>query len=353
VKLIITASFAFVLISACKPTDGKPAGAATPPPASSSSGQGIGHLPPSAVVAEWSGQKLTYGELMQKKESTFKKLHDKYLTDLHQAELREVESYVIEDIVTKASKAAGKTEEEFLRGMAGEPVEPTEAEIQAFYEAQVKNTGQPLEAVKDRIKGFLVGNKQREVVKAAIDKLKADSKFTMNLPAPETSKAALDYAGRPSKGPATAKVTVAEFSDFQCPYCSRATPAVDALLKAYPNDVKVVFFHYPLSFHENAMPSAIAAQCANLQGKFWEMHDKLFANQGALSADNFKAYAKDIALDEAKFTACLADPTTKAFVEKDMEMGNSAGVEGTPSFFLNGVSSASGAPTPDQIKPLL
>ncbi len=262
---------ALAVAPACKPatgTEAKPGASAAAQAPQKVAGLPM-RLDPAFVVAEWNGQKLTYGELMQKKESSFKKLHNKYLQDMHQAEQQEVEGMVLEQLVTAAAKAAGKSEQDFITGAAG-GAEVTEQEILAFYDAQVKASGQPLDAVKDRIKGFLQGQKQRDGVKAVLDKLKADAGFKMNIPAPETAKASFDLTGRPSKGPANAKVTMVEFSDFQCPYCSRAVPAVEAILKAYPNDVRVVFMHFPLNFHEQAMPSAIASQCANLQGKFWE-----------------------------------------------------------------------------------
>lgn len=354
-KHLTLLAIALVATSACKQStatsETKPAASAAAKAPQNAAGLPM-RLDPSFVVAEWNGQKLTYGELMQKKESSFKKLHNKYLQDMHQAEQQEVEGMVLEQLVTAAAKAAGKTEQEYIQSSAGAAT-VTEAEILAFYDAQVKASGQPLEAVKERIVGFLQGQKQRDGVKAVLDKLKADAQFKMNIPAPETAKATFDLAGRPSKGPANAKVTMVEFSDFQCPYCSRAVPAVDAILKAYPNDVRVVFLHFPLNFHEQAMPSALAAQCANVQGKFWEFHDKLFANQGGLGTEMYAATAKEVGLDIEKFTACIADPATKAFVEADMKSAEAAGVEGTPSFYLNGVQTPGGPPTVEQIKALL
>lgn len=343
--------------AACKPAENaqaapKPSPTAAPSQGASSA-SGLNRLEPGTVVASWGDQKLTYGELMEKRGAQFKKLYNKYLTDLHQAEQREVEGYAVEQIVTAAAKKAGKTEDEFLRGLAPADQAISDAEIQAFYDQQVKQSGQPLEAVKERIRGFLAGNKQREQVRAMVDKMKADSGFKMSLPAPEIAKVSFDLAGHPSMGPENAKATLVVFSDFQCPYCSRAAPQVEALAKQFPNDLRVVFFHFPLSFHEKAMPAAIAAQCANAQGKFWEYHDKMFANQASLSPPSFSTWAKELGLDEAKFSACIADPATKAFVDKDFEAGNNAGVEGTPSFYLNGTPTASGLPTPEQIKALL
>jgi protein-disulfide isomerase len=140
----------------------------------------------------------------------------------------------------------------------------------------------------------------------------------------------------PQIGAKEPKITLIEFSDFQCPYCSRAKGTIDELLKLYKDDLQVTFRHFPLPFHSNATPAAIAAVAAAQQGKFWEMHDKLFANQQALSPADLEKYATEIGLDMAKFKAAIDDPKVKAQVESDKKMGETFGVGGTPSFFING-----------------
>ena len=105
----------------------------------------------------------------------------------------------------------------------------------------------------------------------------------------------------PMKGPANAKVTIVEFSDFQCPFCGRVMPTLQQIEKNYGNDVRIVFIHNPLPFHPNAEPAAEAAIAADAQGKFWQMHDKLFANQQNLTRPDFEKYAQEIGLDMGKF----------------------------------------------------
>ncbi|MFI5395718.1 MAG: DsbA family protein [Candidatus Binatia bacterium] len=141
----------------------------------------------------------------------------------------------------------------------------------------------------------------------------------------------------PFKGPADAPVTLALFSDFQCPFCSQVPSLVDQVLKAYPKEVKFVYKEFPLvTIHQNAMPAARAAVAAGKQGKFWEMHDKLFANQRALQADNLKQYAKDIGLDAAKFEQDLASPDVQKEIDDDVKLAQQSQVSGTPTLFLNG-----------------
>jgi protein-disulfide isomerase len=140
----------------------------------------------------------------------------------------------------------------------------------------------------------------------------------------------------PQVGGKEPKITLIEFSDFQCPYCSRAKGTLDELQKIYKDDLQIAFRNFPLPFHNNATPAAIAAVAAAEQGKFWQMHDKLFANQQALGPADFEKYAGEIGLDMAKFKAAIANPKTKEQVESDKKMGETFGVGGTPAFFING-----------------
>ena len=140
----------------------------------------------------------------------------------------------------------------------------------------------------------------------------------------------------PAFGPADAKVTVVEFSDFQCPYCSRAATVVDQIKEKYGTRVRFVFRQFPLPMHENARGAAEAALAANAQGKFWEFHDKMFQNQSKLSRDSLEGFAKEAGLDVAAFKKALDSKTYAADVDSDMKLGESVAVNGTPTMFING-----------------
>ena len=157
-----------------------------------------------------------------------------------------------------------------------------------------------------------------------------------NKPLTEDKLAAITASDAPSFGPVDAPVTVVEFSDFQCPYCTKAAEAVDEIKKAYPDKVRVVFRQFPLSFHKDAHLAAQAALAAGEQGKFWEYHDLLFANQQALGREDLEKYAKEVGLDMKKFTTALDEGTYKEQVDKDLELGKQVAVQGTPTMFLNG-----------------
>lgn len=146
----------------------------------------------------------------------------------------------------------------------------------------------------------------------------------------------LATAGSPFQGPEKAKITLVEFSDFQCPYCSRAIAEVNNILRAYPKDIKLVFKQFPLEIHSEAQLAAEASLAANAQGKFWPLHDKLFANYRNLSRDNIFLWAKESGLDMEKFKTDVQSGKFRQVVEKDVKDGIGAGVRGTPTFFING-----------------
>jgi len=155
---------------------------------------------------------------------------------------------------------------------------------------------------------------------------------------PDPARAyALPLGRSPSKGPENAAITIVEFSDYQCPYCAKSEPLVASFLDAYPKETRVVFKHFPLtSIHPHAMPAALAAAAAQKQGKFWEMHELLFANQRNLGAAELTEHARKIGLDMAKFEADMKSPEVSAAVQEDMKLAQSVGVRGTPTIFVNG-----------------
>ena len=150
----------------------------------------------------------------------------------------------------------------------------------------------------------------------------------------------------PVKGPKDAPITIIEFSDFECPYCSRANNTVEEVLKKYPNKVKVVFKNLPLPFHKEAKPAAAAALAAGEQGKFWEMHDALFANQRGLNSAFYKTTAEKLGLDVDKFITDMKSEKVQKQIEEDTKLASQNGITGTPGFFINGVLLKGAQPLP-------
>jgi protein-disulfide isomerase len=154
----------------------------------------------------------------------------------------------------------------------------------------------------------------------------------------------LDLSRAPVRGQAQAPVTIIEFSDLQCPFCASVTPTLRELMKQYPDQVRWVFKNFPLDFHADSPLAHSAALAAERQGKFWEMHDLIFANQRNLKRDNLLAEARSLNLDMDRFTADLDSADVKKQLEADKREGQGLGVNGTPAFFINGKSLSGAMP---------
>jgi protein-disulfide isomerase len=143
-------------------------------------------------------------------------------------------------------------------------------------------------------------------------------------------------AGSPSKGPESAKVTIVEWSDFQCPYCAKVTPTLVKIQQEYGDDVQIVFKHLPLSMHTKAPAAHAASEAAHQQGKFWEMHDMIFASQREMSEAKYVEYATELGLDIDLYNADVKSSKVKSRIDGDVAAASKLGVTGTPSLFING-----------------
>jgi protein-disulfide isomerase len=195
------------------------------------------------------------------------------------------------------------------------------------------------------------GKSEKEALAAA-----ADSKWA-HLQEPSQHKllddpVSIPVAGSPVTGPEKAPITIVEFSDFQCPYCAQAFPEIAQLLKTYPSQVKLIFKQYPLDFHPQADLAAAAAIAAHKQGKFWAMHDALFSSHDDLSRKHILALAQKNGLDMKRFEDDLDSTGVREAVVRDVQDGDRAGVEGTPTIFING-QRYNGPIAVAQLKPVL
>lgn len=154
-------------------------------------------------------------------------------------------------------------------------------------------------------------------------------------------------ADDPAVGPADARVTIVEFADFECPYSREAFTTVRQILAEFPNDVRLVYRDSPIdSIHPRAREAAKAATCADAQGKFLAMHDKLYQNASALKDNDLRFYAQQIGLDPLLFEQCMSAPETDAEIDGDIADAQDAGVRGTPTFFVNGARIEGAVPYP-------
>jgi protein-disulfide isomerase len=322
-------------IVACK-TGGGPQGASKSQPSN-----GVA-LDPAQVVGEMDGQKITYGDLQNDKEIGPKatQAEVKALTELYDTRRGLLEELISRRLLEGEAKAKGKTLDQwFATDYAATVPEPSEDELKAFYEehkAQIP-AGRTYEDLKPQIVQAVKQLKARASLDKMLTSLKEQHHVTTTgLVPPELPRIKVDAKG-PARGPEAAPVTIVEFSDFQCPYCGREVPVVEKVMKDYGDKVRLVFRNFPLEFHPFAAKAAEAGACAADQGKFWPMHDKMFANQEKLSVEDLKGYAKALGVDSAKFDKCLDAGEKKDAVAEDQKAGAAAGVNGTPAFFVNGI----------------
>jgi protein-disulfide isomerase len=306
------------------------------------------------VVATFGdGQKITFGELNDRIKEPLANLEKQK----YQTRKQGLDGFVVEKLVKAEATKRNLSEEQLVKTEVDDKIpQPPEEEIKKLYEEAKERLppGTTYDQVKPQIVDFLTGSKKQERARDYFAELKKNANVQITLPEPprppvERKEVA---ATGPAKGPDSAPVTIVEFSDFQCPFCSRAIKTVDEVMKAYPDKVKLVFRQFPLEFHKEAPKAAEAALCAADQNKFWEFHDTLFANQSALQPDKLKEHAKTVGLDTAKFNKCLDSGEKAAAVKTDQEAGQKVGVNGTPAFFINGIL-LSGAQPFDEFKSVI
>jgi protein-disulfide isomerase len=247
-----------------------------------------------------------------------------------------VDDTVAKRLLEKEAATRGITVDALAKAEIEDKVPPvSEAEQKDFYEKNKQRFGTTAEAeALKQIEQGLRGQRLRDRRAAYVTELRAKAKVKVMLEPPRLTIATGD---NPAKGPADAPVTIVEFSDFQCPFCSRVTPTIKKLEETYAGKLRIVFRDLPLTqIHPQAAIAAEAAGCANDQGKFWEMHDRLFANQSKLQAADLKQHATELGLDANAFNTCLDSGKHKADWQKDSEEGQRYGLTGTPAFFVNG-----------------
>ena len=209
----------------------------------------------------------------------------------------------------------------------------------------VSGQSQPFLVTRDGLRLYLLAAPPVDVSRSADQLAAAETERSAADAAAAKARGerlAMATAGLPTRGKADAPVTLVEFSDFQCPYCRLASATVAQLLARYPNDVKLVYAHFPLENHAWAMPAAEAASCAALQSPdaFWTLHDAFFGDQQAFTPanvmDRSRAVLAGTGINLDSWEACTADPATAGRVRQQAALGEASGVTGTPGFFVNG-----------------
>ncbi len=292
---------------------------------------------PDQVVAEVAGRTITLQEIDAKWEE-FDAAERARVTQLLYQNRRNMLDQVVGDIlIENAAKAAGATVEAFVKQDAAKRATPvTDQEVAQFFEAnRDRAQGRTLEQLGPQIRDFLVSQRALQARAQLVEELKAKGagiKVMLDPPRYTVATSAAD----PVRGVASAPVTIIEFSDYQCPFCGRVNPTLEQVRKAYGDKVKIIFKDFPLPNHPQAPKAAEAAHCAGEQGKYWELHDHMFANQRALNVPDLKQYAATLGLDAAKFNQCLDSGKHAGLVAAGTAQGERMGVNSTPTLYVNG-----------------
>lgn len=288
----------------------------------------------SSVVAVVDGQPISAGDLESwiKDDLYQQEIEGKGPAELYEYREQGLERMIDDRLVRAEAKSRGLAREQLLQQQTAKLPPVTDADVKTFYDQNPQRVGgQPFEAIAPRIKSYLEQERRQKSWHEYVASLRERAKVEMRLEPPRIQVA----ASGPVRGAAGAPVTIVEFSDFECPFCRRAEATVRQVLDRYPQQVRLVYRHFPLAMHPEARPAAEAAACAGDQGKFWEFHDKLLS--GPLDAAARERYAGEIGLDVGKYKACVAQRQFKDAVAADEKAGEQAGVSGTPAFFVNGV----------------
>jgi len=325
VRLGIAAALASLLALACEPRD-------------RGAGTDAGKAGSSDVAARFAGETITVGELDQRvREELYRQAtEDGDPAKVYEVRSQTLEAWIDERLVEAEAKARGMSAEDLLELEARKAAPVEQADVQRFFDHVKGRLGADakVETYADQIRARLEAQSEGQAREQFVQSLREKAKVEVALEPPRVEVA----ADGPALGPADAPVTIVEFSDYECPFCKRAHPTVNEIVKRYPERVRFVYRHFPLdSIHPNARGAAEASLCAEEQGKFWQYHDLVFQASEKLGAETLRGVAEKAGLDLARYDACVQERRYRARVDADVAEGREARVSGTPAFFVNGI----------------
>jgi protein-disulfide isomerase len=295
-----------------------------------------------AVLATIGEQQITLADVQARVGTELAQIDVQYRRARDGIVSKAVDGLVRERVLGGEAARRGLTMDQLLAAEAGGKLEPTDAEVAAwFQENQSRLGGRTLAELRPQIVEFL-GTQRREQALVALERrLHRERQVVIHF---QPSRIALVIDGAPSLGAADAPVTLVEFSDFQCPYCRTFYPRLYQLEREFRGQLRLVFLQFPLtSIHPNAFKAAEASLCAHDQGKFWQLHDQLFEGQQRLAPPQLKELAQKVGLASQTFDSCLDSGKYSARVRSELDQGEKAAVSGTPAIFLNGAFLEGGA----------
>jgi protein-disulfide isomerase len=297
-----------------------------------------GAAPPAAadaeIVATVNGEPISSRDVEAALGSQLAQLEEQ----AHALKSQQLETLIADKLLAAEAKRRGVTVDALEQQEIQARLEAvTEPDIDAFVKANAARLPPDTAALRPRIRKYLEAERESAQRKAYLDSLRSAAKVEVRLKPPAVYRAEVAAEGFPSRGPANAKVTIVEFSDFHCPFCRSVQPTLNTLLTRYPNDVRLVYRHLPLdTLHPQARRASEASWCADRQGRFWAFHDGLYASGPDASPATLTRVASNAKLDLGVFETCLASGEAEAPVQKDVEEAARHGINGTPGFFVNG-----------------
>ena len=285
------------------------------------------------VLATVNGQNITSGDV----EDSIRPLVFQVQENIFQLRKREVDVKINDLLLEQEAQKRQVTARALLEAEVKSKLTPvTEADARKFFDENKGRINGDFPQVKDQIVQFLQQQAEGNLTAAFAQRLRNAASVQTFITPPEAPVYQIATDDQPSKGAATAPVTLVEFTDYQCPSCAQTQPAIDRLAAEYGDRLRVVVRDFPLSIHDNALKAAEAAEAAREQGKYWEYVALLFRNQSALGAQNLREYALAAGLDVARFDAALSSGKLVEKVQRDLLDGQRLGVSGTPTIFVNG-----------------
>lgn len=298
--------------------------------------------PKAGIVAKIGGEEITEEMLIGDDKLDFMEIKKRE----YDLKMDRIQRLLVEKLIGAEAKKAKMPVEEYVNKnvLKGE-IKITDREYKKFVEEKKIPESQINPQIKERINSYLKQQKRQDMVDAYLAKLTKSNPVEVYFSKPKMS-VNVEVGKSPATGSEKAKVTIVEFSDFQCPFCSRGADVVHQLKKKYGDKVRIAFRHFPLPMHREAKPAAEASMCVYEQSadKFWKYHDVLFKNQDKLDPANLEKFAKEVGADVAKFGECVKANKYAAHVQGDMEYGEKIGVRSTPTFFVNGQLVAGAVP---------
>lgn len=292
------------------------------------------NLSAAAVVAKVAGYPLNAGPILEKLKPAIFKLR----MDTYELQRAAVERLISDMLVIAEANRRNVGAEVLMRTEVSEKARrPTDAEVEKFYAENKKEIRGDLAAVHNQLVEFLEERDKQRLERELNERLRRTANVRLLIQEPQAPAQLISVDNDPSRGAATAPVTIVEFTDFQCPACAAMHPIIEEVLKSYGDKVRLVIRDFPLSIHPHARKAAEAANAAHAQGKFFEYASLLFQRQDALDPASLKKYATELGLNRTRFDAELDKGTYAAEVQHDLVDGENYGVDQTPTIFVNGV----------------